>query len=65
MKVPRLTHRVLRGIIAATAQVLSGPEEGECEDDWENITLANAWAHATRERRLSRAHARKAKRAKS
>ena len=61
MTTPRLTNSVLRGIIAATAQVLSGPEEGECEGDWANIERANVWAHATRDRRAARARKRKAK----
>ena len=55
---PRLTNSVLRGIIASTAQVLSGPEEGECEEDWANIERANVWAHATRNARARKRKAR-------
>ena len=59
---PRLTDAVLRGIVAATSQVLAGPEDGEMEADWANIERANVWAHAALERRRVKAKARKAKR---
>ena len=45
MRRPVISGSVLRGIIAATGQVLAGPEEGECEDDWADIERANDWAH--------------------
>ena len=49
MNVPRkLTMRVLNGILAATSEVLSGPEDGEMEEDWADVKAANAWAHEQR-----------------
>ena len=29
---------------AATSQVLAGPADGECEDDWGDIQAADTWA---------------------
>lgn len=46
---PRLTQKVVEGILAATGNVLAGPQEGECEGDWEVIQLADLWARRVRD----------------
>jgi hypothetical protein len=54
MRRPRLTDKVLRGVIAATGNILAGRQDGECESDWSAIERANEWAHDMRAFRRNR-----------
>lgn len=47
----KLTNKMLNGIIAATSNVLAGPEDGECEEDWDDIEAVDQWARGERSRR--------------
>lgn len=55
---PRLTDRVLRGIIAATSAMLAGDvasafgtDDAETRKDWDDVARADQWARAMREHR--------------
>ena len=49
MRRPRISLKVLRGIIGATSFVLAGDPDGHDREEWDDIVRADEWARDMRD----------------